>query len=930
MTSAPHLFEQIINASGVAMAVRLPDLCPILTNQAFLDYYGYGKNEIGILPPEAVLPDTTLALYETDILPTLQSGKSWDGEFAIRTKLGEHLTVWGRFDPVFDGSGQLSHIVSVMHDAVNSEDLNACNASLKFISDATSDIFFRLRLPDGKFDYLSSSVERFFGYTLKEHKLEPLLFKRIVHPDWREYFDEMWEELNNGIIRPDYELQYVHKSGDVRWVNQRLVLHRDAMGTPVAVEGIATDITARKIAEQALRANEEKFRFLTENITDVIWTLDLDLNFTYTTPSVKEVWGYDSEEVTKIHLFDFIVPESIPIFEDAVKKRAQVESEGNFDFVNRMELEHFRGDGSRFWMETVVKRIFDRDGKPCGYQGLSRDITKSKQAQAELAKRETRYRTLFEDSPISLWEEDLSDLKQYFEELKAQGITDFREYFYNHPESLNTCASLIKVVDVNKATLDLLAARSKEQLFGNLDKILTESSMAAFTEEIIMLASGGYEYCGEITNRTLNGETIWVMVHFFVPDEYKKCLSRVIVSLLDVTPRKRAEQALMDSEERYRVLAENSQEGVAVTQHGLTKYINESMSSILGYTTDELKQIHPIELAHPEDKAMALGQMGTYVTGKRKDAFASFRVITKNKEIKWLTLNVKPISWGGKDAQIEILTDVTRHKKLEAELLAAHAQMEDRINKRTAELSKANAQLKAEADERSKAQERITSLTKQLILVQEDERQRISRDLHDNVAQDLSSIMLKMETLFDDVDNVDPRLEERGESMAQVLRKAIASVRDIAYGLRPPALDQLGLVKALDNLCQDSGSKYGFSVDFFSIGIETVTLDFDTEINIYRMVQEAVRNIGKHAEANKITVRLVKSHPDILIRIEDNGKGFIPKERMTEADAEKRMGMRSMEERARLIGGTMEIQSRIGTGTRILFKVPIENARRHD
>ncbi len=203
-------------------------------------------------------------------------------------------------------------------------------------------------------------------------------------------------------------------------------------------------------------------------------------------------------------------------------------------------------------------------------EGIVTDVTAHKESQQALTRSEARFRTLFEDSPISLWEEDLTRLKAYFDDLKWRGITDFRQFFYENPDALMKCATLVDVVDVNKATLDLLHAKSREDLLGNLDKVLTDSSIAAFTEEMILLASGGTEYCGEITHRTLDGEIIWVMAHFTVPEEYRETLSRVIVSLLDVTPRKRAEQALMESEERYRVLVENSQEGVVVVKNKRT------------------------------------------------------------------------------------------------------------------------------------------------------------------------------------------------------------------------------------------------------------------------------------------------------------------------------------------------------------------------
>ncbi|WP_319541527.1 PAS domain S-box protein [uncultured Pseudodesulfovibrio sp.] len=799
---SPQLFEQVLDASGVAMAIRTTDLKPIFVNKAFADFYGYSVQEMFSLSQDDFLTNETVTLYTTQVQPALCAGRSWEGEYSILQRGNQTITVWGRFDPVLDASGCLTNVISVMQDSL------ACSQTAK-----------------------------------------------------------------------------------------------------------------------ALKVSEDKFRLLAENITDVIWTMDNAYNFTYATPSVEDVWGYTLEELKELSLIGITVPESHKVLQKAERARAKVEAEGNYDHINRLVMEHYHGKGGTIWIETAVRRLLADDGSLAGYQGVSRDITLRKQTEDALFEREARYRTLFEDSPISLWEEDLSRLKEYFDMLKTEGVTDFRQFFSDNPQALAKCATLVTIVDVNKATLELLSADSKEELFGNLEQVLTDSSMTAFTEEMILLASGGSEYYGEITNRTLKGEIIWVVVHFVVPPEYKDTLSRVIVSLLDVSPRKRAEQALMDSEERYRVLAENSQEGVVVIQNREIKYINESMTEIFGFSTEELEQVHPLEMVHPDDKSFINEQFRGIYAGRENEGFATFRILLPYGEIKWLTISIKPIMWEGKEALLEILTDITHHKNLEKELLSTHAQMEDNIRRRTAELSEANIQLKAQAEERDKARQRILVLTQELIRIQEDERQRIARDLHDNVAQDLSSIMLKMETLFDDHTCVDGRLRQRGESVADILKKAIASVRDIAYGLRPPALAQLGLVKSLQNLCLEEGNKHGFIVDFVATGIENIFLDFDSEINIYRMVQEAVRNIVRHAQADSVTVRLVKSHPDIFIRIEDNGKGFMVQERKSIALTEKRMGLRSMEERARLIGGSMEIQSLVGTGTRILFRLPTHNSR---
>lgn len=927
-----NLFQQVMEVSGVAMAIRAANLRPLHANNAFLDLYGYTLEELQGLDLVEVMPGDTYALYKELILPTLQGGSSWEGEYTVRTKDGRRFMVWGRFDPVFNDAGQLVSVVSVMRDASDSMRLrNALTQTerhLKFLSENTRDCLFRIRLDDGRYDYISSAVKNLTGYSPRDFYSKPRFFGDIVPVDWHDTVEQWLEDFKEGVVRNRYECPIIHANGTTRWVAKRPTLIRNRRGRPIAVEGIISDITEARQAEIALRTSEEKYRFLAENIADVLWRMDNELNFTFVTPSVQQLWGYTEEEFLNLDYRDFFTPEGLVILQQAQKDRAEAEARGDYGHVNRLTMDHYHKDGHRVYSETAVRRLYDGDNQPICYQGVSRDITERRLHEASLKDSEARFRALFEDSPISLWEEDLTRLKQYFDELKAEGVVDFRTYFYDNPDKLAHCATLVDVVGVNRATLDLLRARSREELIGNLDKVLTESSMAAFTEEMILLASGGCEYCGEITHRTLDGETIWVVVNFQVSPEHLDSLSRVIVSLIDVTPRKRAEQALMESEERYRVVVENAQEGVVVMQNRKAVFVNEAVSEILGYPDDVLTEMDPYSIVHPDDENIARKLFSRFSNGDEREGFATLRLRTGHGETIWVTVNVKPVMWNGAKAYIRIISDITPHKKLVEELRSAHADMEERIRQRTAELSEINLQLTQEIAERQKAQDQIQSLTQQLLRIQEDERQRIARDLHDNVAQDLSSIVLSIETLFYGHAIIEPEILERGKAVAGVARNTIAAVRDIAYGLRPPALDQLGLHRALERQCEEMSLRTGVDIDFSAVGIENVKLDFDTEINVYRMVQEALNNMSKHAGADKAQVRLVGSHPDLLVRVSDNGQGFDVHERISRSVDERHMGLKSMEERARLIGGEMEIQSRVGAGTRIVFKIPITNARR--
>jgi PAS domain S-box-containing protein len=922
----PHLFEQVLSASGVAMAIRDADLRPVFANQAFTDFYGYSLAQLTAGRAEDILPGPTHALLETAVAPAMRGGSSWEGEYAIRTAAGRLCPVWGRFDPVLDDEGRLTHVISIMRDASTSLRLrNALTQSerhLRFLAENTRDCLFRLRLEDGRFDYISPAVESITGHSPQEFYEVPDLFERMFPAEWTEVRDLWWRELLEGTCRDEYEFPITHKDGSIRWINQRVTL---LGGTAPAIEGILSDVTARHEAQEKLAVAQNSLNFIANSTSDIFFRMAIpDGTYDYLTPSVERFSGYSLEEYMSRPLLvrQVIHPDWQEYFNEVWDElcRGEVRPEYLFQFVHK--------SGEARWARQRVVMHRDLHGHPIAIEGMASDVTEHMRTVQELRKSEARYRALFEDSPISLWEEDLTRLKSFFDTLRERGVTDFRRHFHEHPEDLARCGSLVDVVAVNKATLTLLRARDKEDLLGNLDTVLTESSMEAFTEEMILLASGGHEYCGEITHRTLEGEIIWVVVHFSVPPEYRQTLSRVIVSLLDVTPRKRAEQALMESEERYRALVENSQEGVAVIRDGRVAFVNDAMARILAVPRADLHHIDPLPLVHPEDLPVVRARADARPPEQAGMTGPPFRVVRPGGGVVWVTLSVKPIVWSGQQARLVIVTDVTAHKLLEGELRAAHAEMETRVRLRTAELSQANARLMAEAEERRQARERIVSLTQQLIHVQENERQRIARDLHDKVAQDLSSTVLNMETLFDGHPGVNALLRERGEAVTEVVRGAIAAVREIAYGLRPPALDQLGLVRALENHCAETAARTGIAISFQAVGTEDMTLGFDAEINVYRMVQEALNNTTRHARASRASVRLVRSHPELLVRVEDNGRGFDTKTRLAEALSQNRMGLRSMEERARLIGGTMEIQSLMGTGTRIIFRIPLDTSKR--
>jgi len=226
---------------------------------------------------------------------------------------------------------------------------------------------------------------------------------------------------------------------------------------------------------------------------------------------------------------------------------------------------------------------------------------------------------------------------------------------------------------------------------------------------------------------------------------------------------------------------------------------------------------------------------------------------------------------------------------------------------------------RAAADEQARARRELLS---QIIAAQEAERARVSRDLHDDVGQALTSVLLGLRLLDDallrpDVDPIDARrrVEELRELVADGLRRA----RRLAFDLRPTVLDDVGLGAALRRLTEDVASRAGLPVDLdaYALGPDE-RLSPEIETVIYRVVQEALTNVVRHSSASTASVALASSGGLLRVLIEDDGVGFDSQRGRTQPH----LGIEGMLERAELVGGTVSVTSAVGSGTTVVLEVP--------
>ena len=259
-----------------------------------------------------------------------------------------------------------------------------------------------------------------------------------------------------------------------------------------------------------------------------------------------------------------------------------------------------------------------------------------------------------------------------------------------------------------------------------------------------------------------------------------------------------------------------------------------------------------------------------------------------------------------------------RLRRSEARLRVQVGDLERRAEKRAAELADANASLQNELRERAAAEERIKGLFKRLLTVQEDERRRIAREIHDQIGQQITALRMALDTI--EIHTNREAALAHAERASRLARELDESLDFLTWDLRPPALDHLGLAAALANLSSGWAERFGIAVDYHAVGMDGHRLAPHVEINLYRIVQEALHNVHRHAGPCTVSIVLERADGELILTIEDDGRGFD-----TEADdRQQQMGLASMRERTALTGGRIDVESAPGRGTAIYVRVPLD------
>lgn len=343
-------------------------------------------------------------------------------------------------------------------------------------------------------------------------------------------------------------------------------------------------------------------------------------------------------------------------------------------------------------------------------------------------------------------------------------------------------------------------------------------------------------------------------------------------------------ERLRTSEERYRELFENAHDAILVHRlDGDIISVNSAAARLTGYKVDELLSMNINALLTPEYRKANSQILARMRDGEQVDQLYEQKIVTKQGSEAILMVAANVVKDSNKPVGFQyIARDVTQEK-----------QMEDNLR----------------------------YYLKQVTRAQEEERIRIARELHDDTIQALVVLSRQIDDIASSGNGIPPTKITQLEHLREDTNNIMAGVRRLSQDLRPPTLDRLGLVPALEWLAEEVKKHSGLTVTLNIEGVEK-RLPAEAELLLFRIVQEALRNVWRHAEATEAKIN-VETSDRIKITVEDNGKGFYVPETIGDLVKDGRLGLVGMYERVQLIGGTLKMESKLKSGTIITIEVPL-------
>jgi PAS domain S-box-containing protein len=616
---------------------------------------------------------------------------------------------------------------------------------------------------------------------------------------------------------------------------------------------IGQDISQRKQAELELRKQKEILQTIFDHIPVMVGFVDQNGQAQVVNREWERLLGWSLEEIQSQHID--IIDENYP------------------DPDYRRQVRDFILNANAEWADFKTKvrdgRVIDTswamlhlsDGTGIG---IGQDITQRKRAEEALRESEERFRQLAENIHDLFW-------------IKT---ADFKRVLYLSP--------------IYKS----LTGRSPEDRYRDQD---SQSFLDAIHPEDrermaeIMRSGSGEEFEIEFRITRPDGSLRWIRDRGFPIRDQSGQIYRIAGIANDITERKLAEEALRESEERFRQLTENIHEVFWLRSPDLKEliYVSPMYEKVCGRSCESLYAAGPEPVVHPEDRSRVIETLENHIG---REFEVEYRIITKDGDVRWIRDRGFPIQdQSGTVCRVGgVAEDITDRKEA--------------------------------ADRLKASSEQLRALSASLQSTREKEATRIAHQIHDELGGLLTALRWDLEAL-------ERMLQQAGDvRQLKVMRDKLASmvgltdttinvVRHIASELRPSILDDLGLLEAIEWKTQQFQTRTGIQC-CCDCALQNIPLGDQQSTALFRIVQEALTNILRHAQATRVGVAMKEEDGMFVLTVTDNGRGITPAEKLSRES----LGLLGMQERAHLIGGSMDIVGLKGSGTTLHVRIPLARA----
>jgi PAS domain S-box-containing protein len=631
--------------------------------------------------------------------------------------------------------------------------------------------------------------------------------------------------------------------------------------------------------EKSLRESEERYRTMVEVVPQMMAWMNADREtmqcnrrwYEYTGQTPAEARGFGWQKA--LHADD----------RGQVTRRINDSQASGEPFEAEYRVRR-ASDGAYRWHLARSLPMKDKDGTITGWFAGVTDIDDQKRAEMALRESEERFRKVFEEGPIGILLVD----------------TDGR------------------IQRANRRFCEMLGYAESELIAVGLAGVSHPDDWERDLPFVSRLWRGEISrYHLEKRYLRKDGQLVWCQVTIsLMHDEAGRPINNIGM-VEDITERRQAEERLQHSERTLRTLMDASPESIVLMGiDGRVVFANATMAQRFGTTADKLVGRTSADLLPAEIAANRMKHLQTVVRTGKSLRFDDVRFD------RCIESALHPIfDEQGKVAALAVLgIDHTERRRAEEALQKAHDELERRVDERTSELTQANETLRREVEHRKQAEEALQRehrTLSYLLQSSDHERQTIAYEIHDGLAQYLAGALMQLDVYSHLKDTKPKDAAKAYDGGLTLLRQSHFEVRRLISGVRPPILDEEGVVAAIGHLVNEERRKKGPKIEYHSrVSFDRLTPILENAV--YRVAQEALNNACKHSKSKTVKVELVQSGGQLRIEVQDRGVGFKP-----EDVEEGQFGLAGIRERARLLGGQAAVESEPGKGTRIVVELPI-------